>query len=80
MSTNPPPYRGERLHAVRVPDEIWTAAKNTANARDENLSEIIRDSLVRYTERAARAAKRERIRQLRHCAVVAEPTTTQEKP
>jgi Arc/MetJ-type ribon-helix-helix transcriptional regulator len=73
-----PPYKGHRLHAVRVPDEIWEAAKTTANARDENLSEVVRDALVRYTERAARAARRERVRQLRTGAVIAEPTTTQE--
>lgn len=60
-----PPYRGTRLRAVRIPDEIWDAATATAKDLDDNLSEVIRDSLVRYTERAERRSRRS--------------TTTQEK-
>lgn len=75
----PPPYRGTRLRAVRISDEIWDPATATAKEQGDNLSEVIRDSLVRYTERAERATRRERVRQLRTGAVVADPTTTQEK-
>lgn len=36
---------------VRVPDDVWTAAKAKAEARGETLSDVIRAALVRYVRR-----------------------------
>lgn len=40
---------------IRVPDAEWNAAKAAAEANGDNLSEIIRTALKRYTTRAQRA-------------------------
>jgi len=34
--------------AVRVDDELWHAAKTTAEQRDETVSDVIRNALRRY--------------------------------
>lgn len=36
---------------VRVPDDVWSAAKAKADERGENLSEVIRKALQRYARR-----------------------------
>lgn len=36
---------------IRVPDDVWAAAQAKATERGDNLSEIIRAALVRYTRR-----------------------------
>ena len=36
--------------AIRVPDDIWEAAKAKANDRGENLSEVLRRFLERYVQ------------------------------
>lgn len=39
------------LHSFRVDDELWEAAKQTAAANGEALSEVLRTSLQRYVRR-----------------------------
>lgn len=36
---------------VRIPDDVWEAAKSRAAERGDSLSEIIRRALVRYVGR-----------------------------
>ncbi|MFK5691272.1 YlcI/YnfO family protein [Ornithinimicrobium sp. LYQ92] len=36
---------------IRIPDDVWTAAKEAAAERGENLSDVIRKALVRYVRR-----------------------------
>lgn len=36
---------------VRVPDDVWEAAKTKAAERGENLSDVIRKALARYAAR-----------------------------
>lgn len=36
---------------VRVPSEVWDAAKATAERRGDNLSDVIRKALLRYVRR-----------------------------
>lgn len=40
---------------VRVPDEVWLAAKEVADHRGESLSDVIRTALERYVRRHASA-------------------------
>lgn len=42
--------KGTTRRAVRIDDELWTAALAVAAARDENLSDIIRAALRAYIE------------------------------
>lgn len=42
--------KGTTRRAVRVDDDLWTAALAVAAERDENLSDIIRDALRAYIE------------------------------
>ena len=35
---------------VRVPDEVWSAAKAKAEERGDNLSDVIRKALERYAK------------------------------
>lgn len=42
--------KGTTRRAVRINDELWTAALAVAAERDENLSDIIRDALRAYIE------------------------------
>lgn len=41
------------IRAVRVDDALWKAAKAVAERRGENLSDVIRQALVRYVKRGA---------------------------
>jgi predicted DNA binding CopG/RHH family protein len=43
---NPTPRR-----TVRIPDEVWQAAQAKAAERGDNLSEVIREALVKYAAR-----------------------------
>jgi antitoxin component of RelBE/YafQ-DinJ toxin-antitoxin module len=36
------------LRNIRVPDDVWNAAKESAERNGTNLSEVIRAFLVRY--------------------------------
>lgn len=40
------------IRAVRVPDDLWTAALKAAESRGETVSEVIRQALGRYVSRA----------------------------
>lgn len=46
--------RGTRLRSIRVADEIWLPAQKVAAERGDNLSEVIRAALERYTQRHAK--------------------------
>jgi predicted transcriptional regulator len=37
--------------AIRIPDDLWQAAKSIARDRGETLSEVIRDALAEYVRR-----------------------------
>lgn len=41
--------------AIRIPDDLWQAAKAIARDRGETLSEVIRDALTDYVKRHRRA-------------------------
>lgn len=41
---------GTTLRNVRVADDLWRAAQNVAEKRDETLSEVLRAALERYVE------------------------------
>lgn len=43
--------RGTTLRNVRVPDEIWDAAKGQAGANGETVSDVVRRALVEYIEK-----------------------------
>lgn len=36
------------MRSIRVPLTLWTAAKDKADARGENISDVIREALERY--------------------------------
>lgn len=38
------------LRTLRVPDDLWREAARIARDRGETLSDVMRDSLVRYVE------------------------------
>lgn len=40
-----------KMRSVRVPDELWDAAKAVADERAESVSDEIRRSLERYVRR-----------------------------
>lgn len=42
---------GTPRRTIRVPDALWDAASAKAEARGENLSEVIRAALERYVRR-----------------------------
>jgi hypothetical protein len=42
------PYPGDRIRNVRVPDELWEAAKSKAAAEGRSVSEVVRDYLKRW--------------------------------
>lgn len=44
----PPNQPATPNRTVRVPDEIWEAAKRVAADRDETVTEVIIRALVRY--------------------------------
>lgn len=39
------------VRTVRVPEDLWQAAAERANEREESLSEVIRRALQRYIAR-----------------------------
>jgi len=45
------PRPGVTARAVRLPDELWNAAKEKAAERGESVSDVIRRSLERYVKR-----------------------------
>lgn len=45
------PRPGEHPRAVRVPDELWHAARAKAAERGETVSDVMRDALTRYVKR-----------------------------
>lgn len=45
------PTKGTTRRAVRVDDELWTAAQAVAAEREEHLSDIIREALRAYIEK-----------------------------
>jgi predicted transcriptional regulator len=36
---------------VRVPDDLWREAQQTAEKRGETVSEVVREALAEYVER-----------------------------
>lgn len=40
--------RGTIHRTVRIPDELWNAAKEKAEAEGRNVSEVIRELLAEY--------------------------------
>lgn len=43
--------RGTRLRNVRVPDEVWQAAKERAEENGETVSDVVRRALEEYVAR-----------------------------
>lgn len=43
--------RGTRLRNIRVADDLWQRARAVAEAREENLSDVLRAALERYVKR-----------------------------
>lgn len=43
--------RGTRLRNVRVPDEVWQAAKERAEENGETVSDVVRRALEEYAAR-----------------------------
>ena len=43
--------KGTTLRAVRVPDELWDAARTRAQEEGRPLSEVIREALAEYVTR-----------------------------
>lgn len=42
---------------VRVPDDLWDAARELAESRGDNVSNVLRDALRRYVARNQRDAR-----------------------
>ena len=40
--------KGTQHHAIRIPDDLWAAARARAVERGDHLSEVIRDALRAY--------------------------------
>lgn len=43
---------------IRVSDELWQAAKEAAEERNENLTEVLVEALARYAEEHRKEAAR----------------------
>lgn len=39
------------MRSIRVPLALWTAAREKADEREENISDVIREALERYVKR-----------------------------
>lgn len=39
------------MRSLRVPEALWDAAKETADRRQENISDVIREALEKYVKR-----------------------------
>jgi predicted DNA binding CopG/RHH family protein len=50
-SIQPRTRPGETARAVRVPDDLWKAAKTKAAERGETVSDVIRQALKNYVAR-----------------------------
>jgi hypothetical protein len=44
------PTKGTTRHAIRIPDDLWSAALAKARERGDKLSQIIRQALVAYLD------------------------------
>lgn len=64
MPNQPRPENRHRM--VRVEDELWTAAREAAEANGTTVSEVIRDALRRYVKRHR---PRRLLRECRGCAL-----------
>jgi hypothetical protein len=42
------------MRSIRVPLKLWQAAKDLADERQENISDVVRDALERYVKRGKR--------------------------
>ena len=52
--------RHTKVRSVRVPDDIWEAAKAEAEAREETVSDVIVAALEKYTRRRRHTLKEPR--------------------
>lgn len=48
---------GTPKRSIRVPDELWLAALEKAEQRDEDLSSVVRAALKRYVNRKDKPSK-----------------------
>jgi Mn-dependent DtxR family transcriptional regulator len=46
------------MRSIRFPASLWDEAKATADEREENLSDVLRDALRRYVKRHTRKDER----------------------
>lgn len=42
--------KGTTIRGIRIPDDLWDAARRKAEAEGRNLSEIIREALQEYVD------------------------------
>ena len=45
------------MHPIRIPEELWVAARQVANARGESVSDVVRRALRDYVTRAKLAQR-----------------------
>jgi hypothetical protein len=45
------------MHPIRIPEELWVAARQVANARGESVSDVVRRALRDYVMRAKLAQR-----------------------
>lgn len=55
-----PTYRGTRLHAMRIDDELWTAARARADAEGTSVNAEVVAFLRRWVARPPRTQARKR--------------------
>lgn len=56
----PVPKPNMVIRSLRVPETLWTAAKEKADERGENISDVIRDALERYVKKKSKSSSSER--------------------
>lgn len=39
------------MRSLRVPEKLWDAAREKADEREENISDVLREALERYVKR-----------------------------
>jgi len=44
--------KGTTIRGIRIPDELWDAARGKASADGRNISEVIREALESYVSDA----------------------------
>lgn len=54
------PGRGTARRSIRIPEELWQAAKRTADERGEDLASVVRAALARYVKRHEKRKSAER--------------------